>query len=171
MHRHTCVLAIAFSGLLVTACGPPGVSSSVSPGLSTSPQPTSAPPHPTVGATSSEATDSSQPPFSRPAVVLRSNPPDLGCDAVPPPYSSITFHIDAKADEQVYATSDTGVTLRTYWAPGFTASEAGVEDTGGSIVARDGDVLAMPVRGWPRLGGHFVCPGPSAVYVFLTDPQ
>jgi hypothetical protein len=34
------------------------------------------------------------------------------------------------------------------------------------VVARDGDVLAIPEGAWPSLGGYFVCPSPNALYIF-----
>jgi hypothetical protein len=108
------------------------------------------------------------------ALVLREAPANLGCDAIRPPYDSVTFHIDPSADEQVYATADTGRALLAYWSAGFvpgSVEDPVVRDPGGQILARDGDVMFIPPAAWPRLHGYFVCPSANAVYVLITDPE
>jgi hypothetical protein len=105
-------------------------------------------------------------------IALRTAPPDLGCDAIPPPYRQVTFRIDAAAEEQVSALTDTGARLVTYWSAGFRAGSADdpvVRDPSGSVVVADGEVLSIPHEEWPRLHGYFVCPSFAALYVLL-DP-
>jgi hypothetical protein len=107
-------------------------------------------------------------------LTLRTAPANLGCDAIRPPYERVTLHIDPSAEEQVYATADTGRALLTYWSAGFvpgSAEDPVVRDPGGQIVARDGDVMFIPPAAWPRLHGYFVCPSTDAVYVLITDPE
>jgi hypothetical protein len=46
-----------------------------------------------------------------------------------------------------------------------------VLDPAGAVVAADGERLAIPMSEWPRLHGHFACPGPDPIDVFLQDPS
>lgn len=108
------------------------------------------------------------------AITLRAAPDNLGCDAIAPTYRSVTFVIDVTAPDQVVARADTGETLTTFWSAGFVGGSSAdpvVRDPAGSVVARDGDVLAMPEGAWPRLAGYFVCPSTNALYVLLQDPE
>jgi hypothetical protein len=107
------------------------------------------------------------------AIELRPAPANLGCDAMLPEYRSVSIRIDALADDQVWAVTDRGASLLTYWSAGFrggTSLDPAVADAAGVIVARDGDVIVIPDGAWPRLGGYFVCPASSAIYVLLEDP-
>lgn len=107
-------------------------------------------------------------------LVLREAPPNLGCDAIRPPYDVVTFRVDPTAQEQVFAITDTGRALLTYWSVGFvpgTSEDPVVRDPGGQVIARDGDVLPIPPAAWPRLHGYFVCPSTDAVYVLIEDPE
>ena len=107
-------------------------------------------------------------------IVLREAPPNLGCDSILPPYRSATIRIDALMAEQVWAEADTGARLEVYWSRGFiggTSVEPVVADPQGRMVARDGERLVLPEADWPRLGGYFVCPGTTALYVLLRDPE
>ncbi len=107
-------------------------------------------------------------------ITLRAAPSNFGCEAVGVPYRSVTFRIDATADDQVIAVADTGGSLQTFWSAGFAGGSSDdrvVRDPAGSVVARDGQVLPIPARAWPRLAGYFVCPYVNAVYVLLVDPQ
>ena len=106
------------------------------------------------------------------AIRLNPAPADLGCDAVPAQYNSVTFRIDVAAADQVTATTDTGKTLRTFWAAGFqggAADDPVVRDQLGAVIAADGDVLEIPSGAWPRLHGYFVCPSTDALYVLVDD--
>ena len=107
-------------------------------------------------------------------ITLRVAPANLGCDAMAPPYGSVTFRIDATAPEQVVALADTGATLSTFWSAAFVGGSSGeslVRDPAGSVVVRDGEVLRIPDGSWPRLAGYFVCPSSNALYVLFVDPQ
>jgi hypothetical protein len=106
--------------------------------------------------------------------VLRVAPANLGCDALVPPYGSVTFKIEVTAPEQVVALADNGASLSTSWSAGFVGGSSDdlvVRDPAGSVVVRDGEVLIIPDRAWPRLAGYFVCPSSTALYVLLVDPQ
>jgi hypothetical protein len=107
-------------------------------------------------------------------IALRPAPPNLGCDTIGIPYTSVTFHIDAAAADPVTATTDQGISLRTFWSAGFVGGAADdpvVRDPGGQVVAADGDVLDIPQGAYPRLKGYFVCPSTDALYVLLQDPS
>ena len=110
--------------LVLSACTG---SSSSSPTASASPKPT------TVAAAPSSA-----------VIVLHETPDNLGCDSIGIDYTTMTFHIDVAAAEQVSAMTDTGVSLVTYWPAGFKADTAGervVRDAAGQVVATDGEML------------------------------
>lgn len=114
---------------------------------------------------------SADPPVTR--LVLREAPADLGCDAIRPPYDAVTFHIDPSAEEHVFATTDTGTAVLTFWSAGFvpgSSADPVVRDQGGQVVVRDGDVMFIPPAAWPRLHGYFVCPSSDAIYVLREDP-
>jgi hypothetical protein len=101
-------------------------------------------------------------------LVLRRAPDDLGCDAIGVDYRSVTFQIDPTADEHVFAITDRGALLRTFWGSGFeagTADDPVVRDATGTIVVRDGDVMSVPEGAYPDLHGHFVCLAPDALYI------
>ncbi|MEK6720256.1 MAG: hypothetical protein AABZ33_06235 [Chloroflexota bacterium] len=107
------------------------------------------------------------------AIRLWPAPADLGCDAIPAPYRSFTIRIDPTAVDQVWAITDGGVRLWTSWAPGFRGGSAGdpvIRDPAGEVVARDGELVALPDGDWPRLHGYFVCPSPDAIYVLRATP-
>jgi hypothetical protein len=124
--------------------------------------------------TSAPSGTSAPPVSSATTVVLHEAPANLGCDAIGIDYTSMTFHIDPAAAEQVSAETDTGVTLVTYWAAGFepgSDTERLVRDPAGKTVVTDGDVLQVPPAAYPRLGGYFVCLAPDKLYVLLADPS
>lgn len=101
--------------------------------------------------------------------MLHETPDDLGCDSIGIDYTSMTFHIDPTAAEQVSATTDTGVSLVTYRPAGFTTGGAVpsvVRDAAGKVVMTDGDVL----QGCQLLHGYYVCPAPTKIYVMLARP-
>ncbi len=140
----------------------PAPSETVMPLESTSPgtPPATATPSPAPTAT----------PIPSPGFALRAGTATGGCDAIGLEYQSLTWQIDPAADEPVTALTDTGVTLLTYWAPGFTAGtgdERVIRDPAGVIVVRDGDQL----RVGDRLAGYYVCLGPETLWVFTQDPQ
>ena len=125
----------------------------------------------TAGAPSSGPTASGA--SSGGTIALHEAPANLGCDTIGIDYKSMTFHIDPAAAEQVSATTDTGVTLVTYWSVGFvpgTDSERVIRDPAGKVVVTDGEVLQVPAAAYPRLAGYFVCLGTDKIYVLLNDP-
>ena len=102
-----------------------------------------------------------------PAILLRRLVDGTGCDLIGIDYRRITFRVDVI--EPVWAETERGVFLHTYWSSGFvggTAADRVVRDPQGRVMARNGEVLAIPDGGWPEFGGYFVCPQPRAVYFF-----
>jgi hypothetical protein len=98
----------------------------------------------------------------------------MGCDAILPRYRSVTIRIDLGADEPVWAVTNLGGLLTTFWPAGFQAGsepDPVVRDAAGVVVARDGEFLPIPEGAWPRLHGYFVCPGDTAIYVLNADPR
>jgi hypothetical protein len=119
------------------------------------------------------ATPTTAPASPNALIQLRQAPADLGCDAMGVPYREVTFVIDPTAPEQVSALADTGAVLRTFWAAEFRggpAAEKAVVGPAGTVVAVDGEVLAIPPAAWPRLHGYFVCPSSDALYILAADP-
>lgn len=150
MNRPLPLLLLAVA-LAVAACG--GATTSPTPSVPPSPQPS-----PTAPA----------------GFGLRPAPAGLGCDAMRPPYESVTFQIDPSAEDAVTAIADTGAPLRTYWSAGFRGETSGdpvVRDADGEVVVSDGDVLDIPDVEWPRLAGYFVCPSTDALYILAEDPS
>lgn len=89
------------------------------------------------------------------------------------PYKAATIRIDPTAVDPVWGETDTGARLDVFWAKGFvagTSADPTIVDPTRQVVARDGEKIVVPEGAWPRLHGHFVCPGPSALYVLLQDP-
>jgi hypothetical protein len=108
-------------------------------------------------------------PSPSPGFVLHAGAATGGCDAIGLEYQSLTWRIDPAADEPVTAVTNTGETLLTAWAPGFTAGSADervIRDPAGVVVVRDGDVL----RVGDRLNGYYVCLGLTNLSVFTQDP-
>ena len=100
-------------------------------------------------------------------------PAALACDAMRFPYKSATLSFSKTDPEAVRATTDLGKTLRTYWADTLLLGpddDSVIRDVEGRLVAADGDVIANPERGWPRLRGSFVCLGENALWVMRPDP-
>jgi hypothetical protein len=158
------ISALAIAGLAAAVLAACTAGSSPQPSIS-SPQPSARPSAP-----------SAQPSASAAALVLREAPANLGCDTMGwqgEPYTSLTFRIDPAAAEQVSAVSNTGAELQTFWAAGFvgSATERVIRDPAGQVVARDGEVLAVPAAAFPRLHGYFVCLNPDKLYVLLADPE
>lgn len=117
---------------------------------------------------------SRQPSPSAIPIKLRLAPSNLGCDLQAVSYRSVTFRIEAAAPEQVVAIADNGESLLTFWSAGFTGGSSAdpvVRDPARSPVAKDGELLPIPVATWPRLAGHFVCPAATAIYILLVDPR
>ena len=111
--------------------------------------------------------------------MLNRSSANLGCDAVGWPddverFRSLTFRIDPAAAEQVSAISDTGVELETSWAPGFepgSAAERVVRGPDGQVVARDGDVVALPEAANPELHGYPLCVTWTTLHVMAEQPR
>jgi len=105
---------------------------------------------------------------------LHRAPADLGCDTIGVDYTSMTFHIDPTAAEQVTAVTNKGATLTTYWSDGFVPgsdTERVIRDAAGKQVVADGEELAVPPAAYPRLAGYFVCLGTDKLYVLDKDPS
>ena len=120
-------------------------------------------------ATPGASTSASVEPSSA-TIALHETPDNLGCDSIGIDYTTMTFHIEPAAAEQVSATTDTGVSLVTYWPAGFkagTAAERTVRDAAGKVVARDGEVL----QAGQNLHGYGVCLSTSKLDVMLTEPS
>jgi hypothetical protein len=103
---------------------------------------------------------------------LRQVQGDSGCDTIGIDYKSATFEIDPVAADPVTAITDKGVSLRTFWSPGFQGGppdDPVVRDPAGQVVAADGDVILVPDGAYPRLKGYFVCLAPDALYIYLAD--
>lgn len=128
-----------------------------------------------LGALSAGCASSDTPPQSAAAgMPLRVTTGDIGCDTIGISYRSVMFEIDPAAFDPVTAITDQGMSLRTYWSPGFVGGppeDPVVRDPDGQVVAADGDVLPVPGDAYPRLKGYFVCTAPDALYVFLADPS
>lgn len=140
------VCAIGVLGAIMAGCGSPA-------------------PAPATGSASATAAAGG-------VIRLSPAPDNMGCDAMAPPYRSVTFRIDVDAADQVTAETDIGTTLRTFWAAGFQgggADDPVVRDPLGRVVVEAGDVLPIPDGAWPRLHGYFVCPSADALYVLLED--
>ena len=145
-------------GLLLTACGactPTGAPASAEIGSS------AAPPTPVVPLPS--------------AIVLRQAPADLGCDTIGwegEPYRTLTFRVDPAAVEPVWAESDTGAVLTTYWASGFQAgqpSERVVRTPSGEVFVTDGEVVEGPQGANLYIHDYLVCLRPDKLYVVPTE--
>ena len=153
MRLHRILTAVL--GVALAACSG-GASPTTSPPASVVPSPST--PLPTASAGPS------------PGFVLHAGSATGGCDAIGLEYQSLTWRIDPAADEPVTALTNTGDTLLTRWAPGFTAGTADervIRDPQGVIVVRDGDQL----RVGDRLNGvYLVCLGPANLSVFTQDP-
>jgi hypothetical protein len=109
-------------------------------------------------------------------IVLRVAPDNLGCDAVGFPWKLFTIRINPLIDgDQVWAVTDTGQRMNTFWSRGFVGGTSEVPvivGPNGQVVARDGEQIVVPEDGqWPRLHGYMVCPGSDAIYILLQDPS
>ena len=123
--------------------------------------------------TASPSTSTAPPDSGGSSIVLQRVTGDLGCDTIGVDYTSLTFHIDPGATEQVIALTNRAVTLKTYWSMGFqpgSDAERVIRDGAGKVVVSDGDPLLVPAASYPRLAGYFVCLAPDAIYVFSQDP-
>lgn len=98
----------------------------------------------------------------------------ISCDAIGVDYASATIRIDAGADPDVWAETDTGKKIAVSWTDGFTVTDGNppvIKGPKGEEVARDGTRFDVPAAAYPRLAGYFVCLGPDAIYVLEMDPQ
>ena len=98
-----------------------------------------------------------------------------GCDTIGIDYKVAIIRIDATADPDVWAETDTGKKLAVNWTDGFTATDANppvITGPKGEEVARDGTRIDVPDGCcYPKLVGYFVCLGPDALYILETDQQ
>ena len=108
-------------------------------------------------------------------MLLRQAPTDLGCDSIGwegEPYRTLTFHVDPDAIEQVWAESDTGAVLTTYWSNGFhagTQDERLVRDPLGEVFVSDGEVVDVPEAANLRIHDYLVCLRPDKLYVLTAE--
>jgi hypothetical protein len=128
-----------------------------------------------AGCGNSPATSPTTDPSSAPGATFQLNvaPGNLGCDAMGVPYRTATIRFAPAGPQQVSAVTDTGAILKTFWSEGFVGGphdDPSILDPEGRVVARDGEVVIIPVGAWPRLNGYFVCPSPDALFILLTDP-
>jgi hypothetical protein len=82
----------------------------------------------------------------------------------------LTFRIDPIAADQVVVLEPDGTSSEVWWPDGFrggTSDDPVVRDPHGLIVARNGEVLAIPKEGFPRLHGYTVCAGDG----YYVQPQ
>ena len=103
------------------------------------------------------------------ALTLNLNTSDFGCDTVRMAYRSVIIHIDPSAADPVWAVTDTGDRLKTFWSSTFqggTTTDPVVYDGRGVVVAFDGTRIDLPNATFPTLAGYFVCPSADAIYVF-----
>ena len=170
MNAHRILFVVAC--LAVWACSgcstSPSPTPAATPGASTIATPAATPGASTTATGAPSSTTATAAPSSA-AIVLHTTPDNLGCDSIGIDYTTMTFHIDPAAVEQVSAMTDTGVSLVTYWPAGFTAGEAVhnvVRDATGNVVVTDGDVL----QGGQLLHGYYVCLAPTKIYVMLARP-
>ena len=162
-------LALLVLSIAAVACATPGAATPAAPSPSAAPPSSSPAPStpPSVAPTPTPSTATS-------SITLHRAPADLGCDTIGVDYTSMTFHIDPAATEQVTVVTDKGATLTTYWSDGFVPgsdTERVIRDAAGKLVVSDGDVLAVPPAAYPRLAGYFVCLGTDKIYVLAKDPS
>lgn len=112
---------------------------------------------------------------SQPGIVLREAPADMGCDAIGwegEPYRTLTFHVDPDSVEPVWAESNTGSMLATYWSRGFqagTAEERVVRDPSGQVFVTDGEVVEVPQGANLYIHDYLVCLRPDRLWVLISE--
>ena len=145
-------------GLLLAACG---ASTGTAAPIRRGPGSSAAPPTPVAPLPS--------------GIVLREAPAGLGCDSIGwegEPYRTLTFHVDPDAVEPVWAESDTGAVLTTYWSSGFQAgapAERLVRAPSGDVFVTDGDVVEVPTGANLYIDDYLVCLRPDKLYVVPTE--
>jgi hypothetical protein len=81
----------------------------------------------------------------------------------------VTFRIEPGEADPVQVVAADGMTFHVQWPPGFvagTTDDPVVRDPTGHVVARDGQRLVVPAKGFPRLpGGWPVCFGGGSIWV------
>ena len=81
----------------------------------------------------------------------------------------VTFRIEPDAADPVTVVAHDGMVMHVRWPPGFvagTAKDPVVRDPTGHVVARDGQRLVAPAKGFPKLpGGWPVCFGGGSIWV------
>ena len=108
-------------------------------------------------------------------ILLREAPADLGCDSIGwegEPYETLTFHVDPDAAEPVWAESDTGAVLTTYWSKGFqagTPAERMVLAPSGEAFVTDGEIVEVPQGANLYVHDYFVCLRPDKLYVLTAE--
>jgi hypothetical protein len=150
------VISVLVLGTLVLGCGP-----------------AAAPSASTAGAPSQPASAAASQGASASGIVLQRTG-QVGCDTIGVDYKSATIKIDAAAEPDVWADTDTGKKLAVNWTNGFTASDGPppvINGPKGEEVARDGTVIVVPAAAYPRLVGYFVCLAPDALYILEADPS
>jgi hypothetical protein len=83
----------------------------------------------------------------------------------------VTFRIEPYEADPVMVVADDGMAMHVMWPPGFVAGppdDPVVRDPNGRVVARNGQRLVLPAKGFPKLpGGWAVCFGGGSVWVQL----
>jgi hypothetical protein len=128
---------------------------------------------PSVAPSPSLEVSPSPPAASAPGIVLQRAPTNLGCDAIPVDYRSVTIHIDSESEIDVWAEADTGTRLAVYWTAGFNATDGDtpvIRGPRGEEVARDGTKIDLAEGAYPPLADYFMCGAPQALYVLEYAP-
>lgn len=102
-------------------------------------------------------------------IMLQRAPDNLGCEALPVSYRSVTMRIDPDAADQVWAEADDGTRLGVFWSSGFrggTVDDPVVRGPKGEIAARDGEPIDPS---GPLFHGYHLCAGPTDLY-FTENP-
>lgn len=96
----------------------------------------------------------------------------MGCEMPAIPFKYFTIRIDAFADDQVWAVTDTLQRMDLLWDRGFiggTSANPVVIDQFGRVVARDGERVDVSGPG-PEFHGNFVCPVARVNKIYIFSP-
>jgi hypothetical protein len=105
------------------------------------------------------------------AFQLERMPANAACEGFQGQLRTVKFIITP--GEPVTAEFDNGLVVPTEWDEGFVPDPLGerlIRDRAGNVVARDGQIIAIPERDWPTLLGHLVCISLNVVWIFDEGP-